>query len=396
MKPEKLNTINNIILTIPPALTINPSLPAHPPEIIETSSPLEKLANALSPFKAFKEGFERAIAKYITGGQEVKKTVTSETPIKNTETALMEKIVKSLLHDFHSVRFLKHRDTYVAIMNGRIYQFSLLVERCDFNQISLTETELSHYHSMIEKHQFSMNPSFSPYQFAQLNSHKEIRKLTFAEREALNIYTGPGYHAMNTFLRGGMDDVVMSYSVLGFSKKERTNLALKETLLHAAIAVSGLNKLPDFVPPVGPDGSRQKYLYRAENSLPEDILKKRKWAVLTGKPTKEMGFISTSFLKPSEAFFSEFSKSGILIESLKAKKITDLSCFESEREVLLPPTQMLWLHQKDVVTDVFKKTIPLFIAKPVTINETHPVKSEETFVQTLTPEENALLGIDIT
>jgi hypothetical protein len=55
----------------------------------------------------------------------------------------------------------------------------------------------------------------------------------------------------------------------------------KEALLHVAVAVSALNKLPDYEAFLGDDGQPQKYLYRVENYLPEDVLKKRKWAMMT-------------------------------------------------------------------------------------------------------------------
>jgi hypothetical protein len=396
MKTENITIKNNEIGQV--AVSDKVSLPVAPIPLEkgQNNNPLENLSKALTPFRAFKEGFEEAIASFLMEGQEVKKTDISEKPIKNTETLLMEKIVKSLLKDFNSVRFVKNRNHYVALMDGKVYQFSILLEKTDFNQISLTDKELIHYHKMIKNQQFSMGTSLDRRELKKLNEDPDIRKLTFGEREALNIYSGSGYSPMNTLLRGDIDGITGFYFHDTLTQKESANLAIKETLLHAAVAISGLNKLPDFVPPIGPDGKQQTYLYRAENSLPDDILKKRKWSVLTGNPTKEMGFISTSYFKPAEGFFSEFSNSGILIECLKAKKITALSAFkDAEREVLLPPTQMLWLYHKDVVTDVFKNTIPLFIAKPVTINDTNPIKPEDLFVNILTADENAMLGIHI-
>jgi hypothetical protein len=71
-----------------------------------------------------------------------------------------------------------------------------------------------------------------------------------------------------------------------------------------------------------------------------------------------MGFISILFSKSAEGFLSETSQAGILIKNLKGKKITPLSQIASEREILLPPTQMRWLYHKDIVTDIYKVTWP--------------------------------------
>ena len=184
--------------------------------------------------------------------------------------------------------------------------------------------------------------------------------------------------------------------------KERANHGIKEVLLHVAVAVSGLNKLPDYTPPLGEDGKPLKYLYRAEGELPEDILKKRKWAVLQGGGiTTEMGFLSTSYFKPAEGFFSEHSTSGILIRSLKGKKITPLSQFgNAEREILLPPTQMQWQYHKEIITDIFKRTMSLFIAKPVTVApelaiDYKPRKKGEWLVKTISPKDNLMFGLDV-
>ena len=129
------------------------------------------------------------------------------------------------------------------------------------------------------------------------------------------------------------------------------------------------------------------------------MLKKRKWAVLQGGGiTTEMGFLSTSYTKPS-GFFSEFSQSAILIKSLKGKKITPLSQYgNSEREILLPPTQMQWLYHKDIISDIYKNTIALFIAKTVSVDPKLTIDytphHEDWLVKTIDQKENAFFGVD--
>src|SRR5437016_6263853 len=66
------------------------------------------LSGVLTPYESFKEGFERAIASFIKLGNEGKaKKIVSEKQTKNIETELMEILIKNLLTDFNSVKFIK-------------------------------------------------------------------------------------------------------------------------------------------------------------------------------------------------------------------------------------------------------------------------------------------------
>lgn len=369
---------------------------------LKESEPI--LSGVLTPYGAFKGGFERAIASFLKLGNEGKaKKIVSEKPIKNIETELMEKLIKNLLKNFDSVKFIKKDKRYLAISEGKLYQFSNLLEKTNFNLISLSKKDLDSYQKLLDKGKLYEEPQLgmrkpTAKDFIKADPKNLCKNLSFAEKEAINIYTGSAYQVMNSLMRGDIEEAINSNYLPQFlTKKEQANQTIKETLLHIAVAVSGLNKLPDFVPPPGPDGQPQKYLYRGESSLPQSVIDKRKWAVLQGGDiTFEMGFISTSFSKPVSGFFSEHSTSGILIKNLKGKKITPLSQFgNSEREVLLPPTQMQWKYEKEIITKTYKNTMPLFLAKPVTVNSPiDPSITKDTYVQTINPKENLLFGID--
>ncbi len=344
----------------------------------QASEPI--LSNLLTPFEAFKNGCEKAIASYIKLGQEdIKKNdLVLQAQGKTEETQLLEQLIKSLLDDFDSVKFIQMNQRYLAIANGKIYQFSSLLERVNFNQIELTDSELETYHQLLDSGRLFQTPYIyslgrrpTEQDFKELDPENLCDALSLAEKEAINIYTSNFYSAMNSLMRGHIDQAIDHYQIpLMLTASAKVNHCIKETLLHIAVTVSGLNKLPDYHPPLGPDGEPQKYLYRAENSLPEEILKKRKWAVLKGGGvTTEMGFISSAFEKPVPGFFSEHSQAGVMIKNLKGKKITPLSQFgNGEREILLPPTQLQWLYYKDIITDIYKNQMTLFIAKPVTVD----------------------------
>ncbi len=373
----------------------------------QNSEPI--LSNVLTPYEAFKEGFEKAIASYIKLGQEdlVKNKVVSQPQHKSEETQILEDLIKSLLVDFNSVKFVKQNDRYFAVAHGKLYQFSALLERVNFNQIELTDQELTAYHQLLDSGYLYQTPLLdrgrpTEQDFEELDSEHLCRSLSFAEKEAINIYTGNFYVAMNSLMHGKIDRAIEANYFIPdvFTPKAKINHAIKETLLHIAVAVSGLNKLPDYVPPLGADGQPQKYLYRGEGQVSEETLKKRKWAILNGKGiTMEMGFLSTSFQKPASGFFGEYSQSGLMIKNLKGKKITPLSQYgNGEREILLPPTQIQWLYSKDIISDVYKNQITLFIAKPVNVAPELVIDyvpyTEEWLVKTIDPNENILFGID--
>ncbi|MBA2369147.1 MAG: hypothetical protein H0V82_09015 [Candidatus Protochlamydia sp.] len=391
-------------------ILINPLIPpSNELKIVEKHEKhlnecLPILFGMLTPYEAFKEGFERAIASFIKLGNEGKvNKILSEKQTKNIETELMETLIKNLLNDFNSVKFIKKDNKYLAICHGKLYQFSNILEKANFNLIVLTNKDLVAYQKLLNTQTLYQQPNLNTgkptaLDFEARDPQGLCKNISFAEKEAINIYTGHYYRAMNSLMRGNIDDAIEWGSAPSFfTVKEQANHNIKETLLHVIVAVSGLNKLPDFVPSPGIDGKPQKYLYRSEGSLPESVLAQRKWAVLNGgQITTEMGFISTSFSKPAEGFFGEHTSSAVMIKNLKGKKITPLSQFgDSEREVLLPPTQLQWKYQKDVITDVYKNTLPLFIAKPVSVNA--PAEkgiTKEMFVSTISPKDNLIFGVD--
>jgi hypothetical protein len=396
--------IHNILVNpLIPTSTNDKKIAEKHEKHMEESQPI--LSGVLTPYEAFKEGFERAIASFIKLGSEGKvNKIVSEEQTKNIETELMETLIKSLLFDFNSVKFIKKDEKYLAISNGKLYQFSNILEKANFNLIKLTNKDLVAYQILLNSGALYQQPYLNmgkptEKDFEDRDPQGLCKNISFAEKEAINIYTGHYYRAMNSLMRGNIDDAVTWGSAPDFfTVKEQASHNIKETLLHVIVAVSGLNKLPDFVPPPGIDGKPQKYLYRSEGSLPENILAQRKWAVLNGgEITTEMGFISTAFSKPAEGFFGEHSSSAVMIKSLKGKKITPLSQFgDSEREILLPPTQLQWKYHKDIITDIYRNTMPLFIAKPVNVNVPNENGiTKDMFVQTISPKDNLMLGLDL-
>lgn len=375
------------------ALLVNKHPPFIHPLIEDIQKKFEKhkqnalpiLSKVMTPYEAFKNGCEKAISSFIKLGQEGQHTheIVKGPQFVNKETQEMETLIHELLERFERVKFVKTNNTYYAFLSGKRIDLSNILTKTNFNQIRLSPEQLETYHRLIETDKLQTKPWISSAlngrptdaDFQRLDPENLCANLTFPEKEAINIYTGNQYNVMNSLMRGDIEGSIdKNYSLVSRSKKEQMNLTLKENLLHIAVAVSALNKLPDFIPPVDSNGETSKYLYRGEGYLPPSVLAQRKWSVQNGgRVTIEMGFLSTAYNKPADAFFSESTQAGILFKNLKGKKVTPLSQFgQTEREILLPPTQIQWLYHKEIITDIFKNKMNLFIAKPVTVPYEQP------------------------
>lgn len=329
------------------------------------------LSGEITAFKAFQEGCEKPLAAYLKVGNEDRliRRIEEGKEVVNEETKTAAFLLKQLLSDIDSVTFIKIGSDYFAVTEHANYDLKKLLEVANFNQITFSKAMLAVYHDLIDYSILKEQPKL-PFVWGRPTNKDFIKNdpeaishhLSLAEKEAINIYTGKAYLQINAFLRGDLDAVVANHQSAG-----EINEKLREALLHAAVAVSGLNKIPDFVPPKNPDGTTPKYLFRGESTIPESLFAKRKWAVEQGgEVTLECGFISTSYGKPNEYFFNENSKSAIMFKNAKGKKVTQLSQYGgAAREILLPPTHIQWRYHKDIITDKEKKVIALFLAKPV-------------------------------
>ena len=322
------------------------------------------LANVITPYAAFEQGCEEAIANFIKLGTESKEKVPllQGPQQKTVETKIIETLLKSLLTNYNSVKFVQNGDKYVAHFKGKTFDLVNTLQKANFNHMSFSNKELASYKSLLDTGVLEEQPILNGYRptatdFNNADPDGRYQALSYGEKAAINIYTGSAFIAMNSLLRGNIQ------SMAGFNPTA-LNKNVKENLLHIAIAVHGLNKIPDYVPS-GLAGVPPKYVYRSEGEIPEQVLAKRKWSVMQGGQVSwEMGFISTAHQSPT--FLNFGTKQGILFKNLKGKYIAPLSRFTGEREVLFPPTQVQWKYQKEIVVDGFRK-MNLFIAKPVTV-----------------------------
>ena len=300
---------------------------------LEETAPIS--SGFISPFAAFQNGCEEAIASYIKLGSEghVTQKIVAGPLQKTPQTTQMEAILKKILKNFYAVKFIKEKDQYFVFFEGKKYNFVDILIHTNFNLISLSKEDLQAYERMLHNGKLHSRPDWSGRMPTDLDFQLADPKnlcagLSYAEKAAINIFTGNEYRPMNSLLRQDIDQFLLSHNIpYIYKEEERLNLAFKETLLHAAVVVSGLNKLPDY------SGSG-KYLYRGESNLPEKVLANRLSAINDGgKITWETGFLSTSHTQPLSVFYCD---SAVLFKNLKGKNISVLSQFPSEREICSP------------------------------------------------------------
>lgn len=214
-----------------------------------------------------------------------------------------------------------------------------------------------------------------------------LADVKYPEMQAIHLYAGDYYTPMNSLLRGKFDNV----------KKNGKKQDFVEMLVHSAVAVSALNKIPD---------TTVETAYRFETvGQSETEQKKRKDRLEKvkqgGGVTYEYGFVSTSFDKPYDitqgdtfiTFQGQRLEETVLVKEekidektrektfeLKEKKVRQeprggligkdihlLAKYSDEREFLFPPGQVMWTGyiQEKVNVNGIVKTIDYFLARQV-------------------------------
>lgn len=372
-------------------------------ELFDSKDRASKVKSLNDLMKKFEKGRGDEVVSYLkvstikkqSSDDNMLATITKQAPVfgpqsKNSETMAMENILHELLRDYESVKFkfkdrklfVRYRDTQTAQI--KTVDMSPLLTNVNFNHISLSPSCITKYENYLtnssqlgyklNKHKFNVKPE---NQSAFDEKSGPCGKLRLGEKKAINIYTGKMYTPMNLFLRGEFkaaadhilnDDGV--HSDYQFEEDKR-NQAYKECLLHCAVAIAALNQIPDY--------RDDKYLFRCEgNGVPDEVIKNRIKAVNDGGGvTLEMGLISTAYHKPAESFISSDTKAFIIFHVRNGKNVTQVSQYgKSEREILLPPTQIYWKYHKEVKAkniDNHNRDVHLFYALPMTVDTHTPV-----------------------
>tara|TARA_R110002110_G_scaffold415609_1_gene651420 strand:+ start:2172 stop:7853 length:5682 start_codon:yes stop_codon:yes gene_type:complete len=275
---------------------------------------------------------------------------------KNQYTVQLESLVRGLLYGYaFEVYEDKTTHNITIVMGGQEYHLAKIFENANLNHLNFSDEEKALYAKALNDNvgylNFSPGDSSDPENthltiatsndISQLDAQflatdPTLNQISQGERLALNIYTTGFYGTANQLLRTGKVDLPKDNARYNF---------LWETLCHSAMAVSGLNGRTNTVPATS---------FRGELNLPQKIVDQRVKAADKKQAIIECGFVSSSKDKPSSSFigFENSHKSSgnvdvaIVFKDLVGRDIQALSAYPSEREFLMPPTQIQWIKQE--------------------------------------------------
>jgi hypothetical protein len=376
----------------------------------------ESISNALDSDIAlsqkFTAGDEKTVKNYLKLGREgeaVIKGITGERP--TTENVNFQEAFEYVLNNFYRARVevvdklvkINNLETTIKVIkfhvNGKVLEFTPdSFKNVDFTKIHVTDAQLLEYQTLCENGDFKFNPELDPHVFpteayfqAKEREYKmedEARKLTYAEKLAINIYTtetGIGINAfalINNFMKG---NITLAAQQGGLTEAE----AAKEALLHTIVCATALAKLPD-----QPGLS----LWRGEGErYVKLVLESCKKAADEGQEyIASDGFLSTAYGLPSVSFFTPDSPVGVLLSGVNCKKVIAWSQFlDKEREVIFLPTALRIKGYKTVRVNGKDRTFLLVksenvdLTKPRELDKTKPAALQVQYMRQRVKEEDA-------
>jgi hypothetical protein len=248
---------------------------------------------------------------------------------KSKYTYALEELVQAILTN-QGMEFSLNDKKEPVLLVGRdkkIFYINEIIKHADLSHINIADSNLQEAYIDFLKNKAINKPTFeeklgvfiTEQEFIDRDLKQVSGNLSYAEKCAINLYTGAECSDMNQLLRGSPN--------LGHNPL----LSLQTAILNVSFCASGLNKIPV---------QSYSFAIRSESLLPQPILDQRLAAVENADITFERGFVSTSsaainiqFDGPVKILFT----GGIL-----GQDISHLSYYPGEAEVLMIPTQMKW------------------------------------------------------
>lgn len=294
-------------------------------------------------------------------------------PLEMTpESREIETIVKQLLGHFSGTQILtpapqteiktittktggNTKHLFITV-GGKEHDFTALMANMNWAHIRLNTDDFHRYEQYVSKNGKSQmkpkkqgkNEYPDPHYFDARDEHQILVNLSYAEKLALNIYSGqeifgynttegkPGryYAALNQLLRGeDPSEIFKDTSNKALSGQNLTD-AVSEMLMHLAMVNSGLNKPVPVVPAA---------TYRKEWNMPPSVIQERIDSIKSGgEILLNMQMASTSHTRPGFKPNDALGQGGCALAfvNLWGVDITSVSQSASENEVLIPPSQM--------------------------------------------------------
>lgn len=340
-----------------------------------TALPADQQGRALH--RAFERGDHKTVGSFIKQGSEYDVKISRvEGKAPSAKLEEMEKVFSSLLNDYENTTVDIEEDNQniisvtVKTAGGEEIKFLQKdFDDMDFSQVTVTDEDLGAYKTALGEGKTFFSPATSPGSrtvpteafFARQEASNGVTdsNLDYGHKLAINIYSGPGYAAVNSTLRG------LTVNKLDTGEAILPSVGFKEGFLHGVIALKGMELLPDY---------GGKALFRAEGSAFKDlnILNQYKDAVDNGEGyILNKGFLSAAKGKPVPDF-SDLNRATafMLVKNPEGKNVMPWSQFPAESEVLSAPSPTKIAGYKDVVIN--GKTVTFFICKPTNVNMKEP------------------------
>lgn len=196
------------------------------------------------------------------------------------------------------------------------FNWTKIIKNANFQDIVLNENDFKLY-----KNYWKRYPK-KPYSTLSKKRQQEYSFLSFAEQQAVFVYSGGSYKEINQLMR---DKPAI------FGKKHQD---LRFQLIHAVMCASALTKFSDL--PLPPEHCSKRGLAFSSN-----ILEKFICAAANQDVVKLEGFISSVY-SLSNVNFQTYVRLPIQLNlfNLKGLYIDPISCYSGEQEYLILPTEV--------------------------------------------------------
>lgn len=254
--------------------------------------------------------------------------LTSGPFLKSPETYQLEHLARKMMknEDFN-VQLINGEDHFI-FADATVFNWTKIRVNCDWQHVDLDHHDFETYKNFLaaENEQLGDRGSLlvskeNTYR-AQLYRDQEMpdSPMSFAEMQAINLYTTPFYADMNGLMRGSEN----------YHCQQVPKIYVRSALVHSVMAASGLRKVPTTTIKlshrIASRGSKSEHQQRIEAAAKRDII-------------ELSGFVSTTIVEGSYAS----GMSNIIayeFTNLRGVNISAISRYPHENEYLIPPTQI--------------------------------------------------------
>lgn len=224
---------------------------------------------------------------------------------------------------------------------NKVYNLTEIIAYANLDHLTFTQNDLDQYVEYCQntsnvrpENEHEEYPTEEYFEEQNKKAGGVFSDMHYGEKLALNVYSTNYYNEMNPLLRGYYD----------FSDK--TPAQIRDVIVHSAMCGQALARAPNKTI----DGT-----FRYEGVYSADLLDKRIKIAQEGGAEVVRGFISTG----EEPALPFKNKVAITYTGLVGKYVGPLSRYPTEKEFLIPPTQMTYEGY------VHENGVHYFHAKPV-------------------------------